>query len=94
MCHMWFAVSLQLLQKVQPFLDDCHVVRHGSISCFDEDVEVFEFVINANICSVRLSFFKHSIETFLVGPSHNSSLLYSRNNLNHTTVVQETKVQI
>ena len=74
-------------------LDDCFVVRHGSISCSGEDAEVFGFAINADLCFELLSIFAHSIETCGVGARHKFSLLNSWNNLN-LTVVQERKIQI
>jgi hypothetical protein len=60
-------------------LDDCFVVRHGSISCSGEDAKVFEFAINADLCSELLVCLAHSIETCRVGARHKFSFLNSWN---------------
>ena len=59
-------------------LDDCFVVRHGSISCSGEGAEGFVFAINADLCYELLSCLGHSIETCLVSVVINFSFLDSR----------------
>jgi len=54
-------------------LDDCFVVRHGSISCFGEVPKGFVFAINSDVCSELLSCLGHSIEICGVVASHKFS---------------------
>ena len=57
-------------------LDDCFVVRHGSISCSGEGAKMFGSVsIKADLCYELVSIFGHSIETCLVGAFHKFSFL-------------------
>ena len=60
-------------------LDVCVVVRQCGVSCFGEGAEVFEIVVNFNLCYELLSLLGHSVETFLVGALHQFSFLSFRN---------------
>ena len=59
-------------------LDDCFVVRHGSVSWFGEEAKHLLFTIKVDLCSELLFVLGHTIETCLVFVVSNSSFLDSR----------------
>ena len=59
----WHSIWKIKLYAWLVILDNCFVVRHGSISCSGEGAKVFLFAINADLCYELLSSLGHSIET-------------------------------